>query len=134
MMNNKVLFSIGIVVLFGCIFTLLATVVNAKGLNILCSEKQNIKVILKNEADIEKSKDVISKIPQIKIIKITYRDKEWSKMVNRTDLPNMENPFKNEFIVKVNKKANKDEIANLLKEMSFIEDVKSVSDRVNTEK
>ena len=100
MMNNKVLFSIGIVVLFGCIFTLLATVVNAKGLNILCSEKQNIKVTLKNEADVEKSKDVISRITQIKIIKITYRDKEWSKMVNKYDLPKMENPFKNEFTVK----------------------------------
>ena len=68
------------------------------------------------------------KIPHVKIIKIKYRDKEWSKLVNRMDLPNMENPFKNEFTIKVKKKADIDKIYNKIKEMSFVEDVKYLSD------
>ena len=61
---------------------------------------------------------------QIKVINIKYRDKEWSKKVNKYDLPNMENPFKNEFTVKVNKNTNIDEIYNQIKEMDFVEAVK----------
>ena len=40
----------------------------------------------------------------------------------------MENPFKNEFTIKVKKKADIDKIYNKIKEMSFVEDVKYLSD------
>jgi cell division protein FtsX len=123
-MSNKLIYGIIIIILFVGIFTILTTTVKAKGLNILCIIKPDIVVILKNEAEIEKSKIAISKIPQVKIINITYRDKEWSRMVNKMDLPNMENPFKNEFAIKIKKNSNKDEIINKIKNMSFVEDVK----------
>ena len=132
-MNNKLISLIGIAVLFIGIFTVFATVVNAKSLNLLCSKKQKLKIILKNEANIDISKDKISKIPNIKIIKITYRDEEWSRMVNKMDLPKMENPFKNEFIIKMNKKANTDEIYNKIKEMDFVESAGYVFDKKCTE-
>ena len=44
-------------------------------------------------------------------------------MVNKYDLPNMENPFKNEITIKINKNANVNEIYNKLKETDFIENV-----------
>ena len=128
-MNNKLLLMIVILIMFISAFTVFITVANAKNLNFLCSKKQNITVILKNETNIEKAKAKILEIPQIKIIKITDRNKEWSKYVNKyDDLPNMQNPFKNEFVIKPNKKANVNEISGKLKEMDFIEDVKYVSD------
>lgn len=130
-MNNKL---IVIFIFFTVIFAAFITVANAKNFNLLGSNKQNIIVTLKNEADIDKSKGEISKIPQIKIIKITYRDKEWSKMVNKYDLPKMENPFKNEFTVKVNKNANTDEILKKIKEMSFVEKVEFLSDKEKKQK
>ena len=72
-MNIKLISSIVIVVLFISIFTAIA---NAQGLNFLCFKKQNIIVTLKNDADVNKSKEIISKIPQTKVINIKYRDKE----------------------------------------------------------
>ena len=127
-MNNKILLIV-ILIMFVGAFTVFITVANAKNLNFLCSKKQNITVTLKNETNIEKAKAKISEIPQIKIIKITDRNKEWSKYVNKyDDLPNMQNPFKNEFVIKINKKANVNEVLNKIKEMDFIEDVKYVSD------
>ena len=124
-MNNKLIYVIVIVILFISIY---AAIANAQGLNFLCLKKQNLIVILKNEADINKSKEAILKIPQIKIINIRYRDKEWSKMVNKYDLPKMENPFKNEFTVKVNKSTNINEIYSQIKELDFVENVKYYSD------
>ena len=127
-MNNKILLIV-ILIMFVGAFTVFITVANAKNLNFLCSKKQNITVTLKNETNIEKAKAKISEIPQIKIIKITDRNKEWSKYVNKyDDLPNMQNPFKNEFVIKTNKKANVNEVLRKIKEMDFIEDVKYVSD------
>ena len=118
-----------ILIIFVSAFTLFITAANAKNLNFLCSKKQNITVTLKNETNLEKAKAKILEISQIKIIKITDRNKEWSKYVNKyDDLPNMQNPFKNEFVIKANKKANVNEILSKLKEMNFIEDVKYVSD------
>ena len=127
-MKNKLLSAAAIIILLTGILTVFISMANAKNLNLLCSKKQNIVVILKNEANIDTSKDEISKIPQIRIINIQYRDKEWSKMVNKMDLPNMENPFKNEFTIKINKKANINEICNKIKEMNFVESVKYDSD------
>lgn len=125
-MNNKLVFIIIIIVIFVSIFTVFATV--AKANNLFSANKQNIIIILKNDADINVAKDKILKIPQIKITKITYRDKEWSKMVNKMDLPNMENPFKNEFTVKFKRNSNINEILNKIKEMDFVENVKYDSD------
>ena len=125
-MNIKLISSIVIVVLFISIFTAIA---NAQGLNFLCFKKQNIIVTLKNDADVNKSKEIISKIPQTKVINIKYRDKEWSKKVNKYDLPNMENPFKNEFTVRVNKNTDINEIYNQIKEMDFVEVIKYDSDK-----
>lgn len=125
-MNIKLISSIVIVVLFISIFTAIA---NAQGLNFLCFKKQNIIVTLKNDADVNKSKEIISKIPQTKVINIKYRDKEWSKKVNKYDLPNMENPFKNEFTVRVNKNTDINKIYNQIKEMDFVEVIKYDSDK-----
>ena len=130
-MNNKMLLIIVMLIMFISAFIVFITVANAKNLNFLCPKKQNITVILKNETNLEKAKAKILEIPQIKILKITDRNKEWSKYVNKyDDLPNIQNPFKNEFVIKTNKKANVNEIFNKIKEMDFIEDVKYVS---NTE-
>ena len=133
-LKNKLLSGIAIIVLLAGIFTAFITVANAKSLNLLGSKKQNIKVTLKNDADINLSKDKISEIPHVRIINITYRDKEWSKMVNKYDLPNMENPFKNEFIIKTNKKANINEICSRIKGMDFVESIKYGSDTECAEK
>ncbi len=124
-MNLKLAFII--IVLFTVIFTVFATVVNAENLNFLCSKKQKLAVTLKNEASIESSKDKILQISNVKIISTKYRDKEWSKMVNKYDLPNMENPFKNEFVIKINKKADINEIYNKIKDMDFVENVEYIS-------
>ena len=130
-MNNKMLLIIVMLIMLISAFTVFITVANAKNLNFLCSKKQNITVILKNETNLEKAKAKILEIPQIKILKITDRNKEWSKYVNKyDDLPNMQNPFKNEFVIKINKKGTANEILNKIKEMDFVEDVKYVS---NTE-
>ncbi len=118
-MNAKFLFVIITIVIFT---TISITVVYAKGLNSICS-KQNIVVTLKDDVDVDKAKGAILEIPKIKIIKITDRNKEWSKMVNKYDLPKMENPFKNQFILKVSKNAHVDETINKIKEMSFVEQV-----------
>ena len=123
-MNIKMMSAVTIIILCICIF---ATVVYAKGSS-LFSKRPNIIVTLKNEADIEKSKTAILQIPQIKIIKTIYRDEEWSRMVNKMDLPKMDNPFKNEFIIRLNKNADKDEIFNKIKDMSFVEKVEDESD------
>ena len=128
-MNNKLLLIILILVMFIGAFTVFIAVANAKNLNFLCFKKQNIIVTLKNETNLEKAKDKILEIPQIKIIKITDRNNEWSKYINKyDDLPNIQNPFKNEFVIKVDKKANANEILNKIKEMDFIEEVEYVSD------
>ena len=127
-MNNKLLSLVAIIVLLAGLFTVFITVANAENLNLLHSKKQYILVTLKNEADINKSKERILKIPKIKVINIKDRDKEWSKMVNKYDLPNMENPFKNELTIKTNKNADINEVYNQIKEMNFIEKVELTSD------
>lgn len=131
-MSNKLIYVIGLVILFAGIFTVFATVVNAEGLNFLCLNKQKLIVTLKNDADVEKSKMAISNIPNIKIINIKDRDKEWSKMVNKMDLPNMENPFQNEFTLMINKKENIDEIYKKIKGLDFVEKVEYYSDKLAT--
>ena len=132
-MGTKLLSVIAIIVLFVGIFTVSTRVVNAEDVGLFCSKKQTITVILKNEANINEAKDKISKIPNIRITKIKSRDEEWSRMVNKMDLPNMENPFKNEFTLKPKKNVNTDEIYNKIKEMDFVESVK-VSDSERKEK
>ena len=126
-MNNRLLSAVAAIVLFTGIFTLFVTVTKAECSNLFCSKKQ-IVVTLKDDANIDIAKDKISKIPKVRIINIQNRDKEWSKMVNKMDLPKMENPFKNEFTIKINRKANIDEISKVIKEMDFVVDVKDVSD------
>ena len=125
-MKNLALSLILITVLFAGIFTVFATVVYAKNTNLLCSDKPKINIILKNDADVDAAKIKIAKIPQTKIIKIIYRDKEWSKMVNKMDLPKMDNPFKNEITVRLNKKANINELSAEIKEMDFVENVEYI--------
>ncbi|MCR5266602.1 MAG: permease-like cell division protein FtsX [Cyanobacteria bacterium RUI128] len=116
---NKLLPVLIIIVLFvGVLFT---TVGNTKD---LFYQKQNMIVTLGNDVKMDKAKKEISAIPQIKIVKITDRNKEWSKMVNKMDLPNMDNPFKNVFVIKVNKKADTDEIFNKIKGIDFVENVR----------
>ena len=124
-MNNKLFYIIVLIILFIGIFT---KVVYAKSFNLFCLQKQNMIVTLKNDANIDASKNKILEIPQIKIINIKYRDKEWSKMLNKYDLPKMENPFKNEITIKAKKNANLTEIYNKLKKMDFVEDIKYASD------
>ena len=109
-------------------FTVFTAVVYAKNFNFFCLQKQNMVITLKNDADVDVSKNKILEIPQIKIIGIKYRDKEWSKIVNKYDLPKMENPFKNKFTIKTKNSANLTEIYDKLKEMDFVEDIKYVSD------
>lgn len=105
---------------------------NAQNFKFLLPTNENkIIVTLKNEVNIDKSKSKISEIPNIKIIKTVYRDEEWSKKVNKYDLPNMENPFKNEFIIKVNKNADMYEIYNKIKEMSFVEKIEYNSNKLS---
>ena len=120
----KIKIILTIFILLAGIFTIFITVANAKSLNFIYSKKQNMIVILKDNANINKSKEKISEIPKIKIIKITDRNKEWSKMVNKMDLPKMDNPFKNEFIITIKKNTNITEIYNTIKSMDFVEDVK----------
>lgn len=122
-MNNKLLFTVAAIILTVGILFVFTAAGKAKGLNLLFSKQQEIIITLKNDADIDVSKDIILKIPQVKITNIKYRDKEWSKTVNKYDLPNMENPFKNEITVKINTKTNGNEIYKKLKEMDFIENV-----------
>ena len=123
-MNNKLISIVLTIILFAGIFAVSITAVNARGFDFLCFKKQSLIVTLKNEANINTSKDKISKIPQVKIVKIKYRDEEWSKMVNKMDLPKMENPFKNEFIIKVKKDANVKGIYDSIKQLDFVESVK----------
>ena len=132
-MTNKLTLYVVTIAIFAGMFAVFVAV-NAKSLNLFCLKKQNIVITLKNDADIDASKDIISKIPHIKIINITYRDKEWSKMVNKMDLPKMENPFKNEFVVKTKKNANTDEIFGKIKAMEFVEKVGFAVDNDCSEK
>ena len=129
-MKQKIIFALIIISLFTSIFKLFEISVNAQDFKFLSSSKNNIIVILRNDADIEKSKAAVSKIPQVKIIEIKYRDKEWSKKVNKYDLPNMENPFKNRIIIKADKNADIPEIYNKLKKMSFVEKIEYYSDKL----
>ena len=133
-MNSKILSIVGVIVLLVGICTVFITVVNAKGLNLLCSKKQSMLITLKNDAKMDIAKEKISKIPHVKITKIQYRDKEWSKMVNKMDLPKMDNPFKNEFTLKISKKADINEIYKKITEMDFVEKVEDISDKECTGK
>ena len=121
-MNTKLI--IGLIILIISIFTVSMTVVNANIINFLFPKKTTMLVILKNDADITLAKTKISKIHKVKIVWIQDRNKEWSKMVNKMDLPKMDNPFKNEVVIKLNRKANTDEIINNLKSMDFVESIK----------
>ena len=128
-MNYKLLFIFTIIAIFASVFTVFANVVNIEGLT---TKKQEIIITLKNEANMDISKDKILEIPHVKIIHTKSRDKEWSKMVNKYDLPNMENPFKNEFIIKINKNADTNEIYNKITEMDFVEKAEYVFDKENS--
>ena len=130
-MNQKLIFAIIIISLFTSGFKLFATPIDAQNFKFLSPSENNLTVILKNEADIEKSKNKILEIPNIKIVKTVYRNEEWSKMVNKYDLPNIENPFKNEFIIKANKNADMSEIYNIIKKMSFVEKIECYSDKLS---
>ena len=127
-MNNKLLSVLLIIILSAGIFTVFATVVYAKSSGLLCSKKQKMTVTLKNDANIDKAKVKILEIQKVKIINIKDRNQEWSRMVNKMDLPKMENPFKNEFVIKINKNANTDEIYGKIKELDFVENVEYISD------
>jgi len=127
-MANKLLPTVIIIILLTCTFVMFTTVVNAKGLNLFCSKKLQIVVTLKNDAKLDMARSKILEIPQVKIIKTIYRDEEWSRMVNKMDLPKMENPFKNEFVIKTKRNADINEIYSNIKEMDFVEEVKYVSD------
>ena len=122
-MNKKHL--VGIIVLFLGIFAISATIVNAGIPDVFCLRQQPMTVILKDDADLGLAKEEISKIHQIKIESIQDRNKEWSRMVNKMDLPKMDNPFKNEVVIKISKKADADEISNQIKSLDFVEDIKS---------
>ncbi len=126
-MDNRLILVIVTVISFIGIYIVFSTVVNAKSFNLFCS-KQDMLITLKNEAKMDISKEKILKISKIKIIHITDRDKEWSKMVNKMDLPKMENPFKNEFIIRMNKKENIKGIYEQIKEMDFVEDIQYIHD------
>ena len=128
-MNSKLISAVIIGVLFASVFTVFITIVKAEGLNLLCIQKYNMVVTLKNEADVDAVKNKILKIPKVKITDIKYRDKEWSRMVNKMDLPKMENPFKNEIYIKTNKNADINEIYNKIKEIDFVKDVDFASDK-----
>ena len=123
-MNNKILSGILVFVLFVGVFTFFITVANAKDSDIFSSKQQTMTIILKDNADINISKNKISKIPKVRIIRITDRNKEWSKMVNKMDLPKMDNPFKNEVFIKLRRNASVDEIYNKIKELDFVVDIK----------
>ena len=127
-MNNKLFYIIVSIILFVGIFIVFTKVVYAKSFNLFCLRKQNIIITLKNDTDVDAAKSKILEIPQIKIVSIKYRDKEWSKMVNKYYLPKIDNPFKNEFTVKTKKNANLTEIYDKLREIGFVEDIKYVSD------
>ena len=133
-MNSKFIYTIFIIALFAGIFIIFPRVASAKCLNLSCFQKQNMTVTLKDNADIDTSKNIISKTLKVKIIKVTDRNKEWSKMVNRMDLPKMENPFKNEFIIQMNKNANINEIYDKIKGMEFVENVEYISDKASSGK
>ena len=130
-MKQSWIYVLIIISLFASVLKLFEISVNAQDFKLLSKNKNNIIVTLKNEADIEKSKEAISNIPQVKIIGIKYRDKEWSKKVNKYDLPNMENPFKNEFVIKANKNADISEIYNKIKTMSFVEKIEYYSNKLS---
>lgn len=123
-MNNKLLFAALIIVLLVGIFAVFATVACAKGTSLFCTKKQILIITLNDSVDMDKAKNIISKIPKIRILKMQYRDKEWSKMVNKMDLPNIDNPFKNEIVINIDKKADINEIYNTIKEIDFVEDIK----------
>lgn len=127
-MDSKLLYKVIVVILLAIVFMIFAIVVNAKSANIFCSKEPNIIITLKNDANVDMSKDEILKIPQIKILKIRYRDKEWSKMVNKMDLPNMQNPFKNEIIIKTSKNVDTNEVYNKIEKMDFVDEVKYLLD------
>ena len=123
-MYKKLMSVIAIVILSVGLFAVFSSVVDAKGLNFFCNKSVKIVVSLKNDADIELSKKELLKIPNVKITNIQYRDKEWSRMVNKMDLPKMENPFKNEITIKTKKNTDINEIYKIIKDMDFVENVK----------
>lgn len=137
-MNNKTFSIIFITSLLVGIITIFSARVFADGTDFLCSFQGNnytLAITLKDNTDIEVSKTEILKISDIKIKKIVYKDKEWSKFVNKyDDLPNMENPFKNEIWIKVNKKANLKEIYEEINKLSFVEGISGATDKSCTTK
>ena len=132
-MSNKLISAVVIVVSFVGVFIVFSTVVKAKNLNFFCLKKQDMIITLKDKVDVDICKAKISKVPQVRVIKVQYRDKEWSKMVNKMDLPRMENPFKNEVTVRMSKKANINAIYEQIKGMDFVEKVEYVPDEKSTE-
>ncbi len=113
---------------------LISLIVTGSAFSSTINRSKVIILTLKNEADIEKSKNEVLKIPHVKKISITYRDKEWSKYVNKYDLPKMENPFKNELIVKVDKKINLEEVFNEVQKKDFSEKVRYDLDKTLMQK
>lgn len=125
-MNSKLISAITVIVLLVGVLAIFTTIAYAKNSDFLCSKKQIITVTLKDEANVDASKSRILEMPKIKIVNIQYRDKEWSRMVNRMDLPKMENPFKNEITIKTKKNADIEQILKELKEMTFVEKVEYI--------
>ena len=122
-MKNKLLISVIISIVLLIIFTPIFVV--GSGINcILQSRKQIIIVTLKNEADIEASKNLISRIPHVKKITVVYKDKEWEKMLKEMgNIPNIKDSLRNKIFIKADNQKNIEKIKNLLKEKNFIEDI-----------
>lgn len=127
---------ISVVILIVILIILTPIFVVGSGINcFLQSRKQIIIVALKNEADIEASKNLISKIPHVKKITVIYKDKEWEKMLKEMgNIPNIKGSLRNKIFIKADNQKNIEKIKHHLKEKDFIEDISYGSDTECAEK
>ena len=128
-MNNKLISIMVIIALVVGIFAVSVTVVNANMSGFLPSRNRIMTVVLKDNTDMTKAKDEISRMSKVKIVSVQDRNIEWSRMVNKMDLPKMDNPFKNEIVIKINKNGDMSGICNKIKEMDFVESVEKEPER-----
>ena len=124
-MNKKILI---------IIIALIPFIIAGSAFSSTINRKKVIVVSLKNEANIEVSKNEVLKIPHVKKITVVYRDEEWSKYVNKYDLPKMENPFKNELIIKTDKPENMENVYNEIQRKDFSEKIRYDSDKTLIQK
>ena len=124
-MNKKILI---------IIIALIPFIIAGSAFSSTINRKKVIVVSLKNEANIEVSKNEVLKIPHVKKITVVYRDEEWSKYVNKYDLPKMENPFKNELIIKTDKPENMENVYNEIQRKDFSEEIRYDSDKTLIQK